>query len=397
MLGKTNVKVKPNKKVQHVEYIESTGAQYIDTGFVPTANSKFELDIQYMSVPTGNLSTDSYRNGLGGATANSRFICGYNNTGFYYGIGGKNVDTTYGDTNRHTFIVDLKNKKYGMDNDLTIVDTEYSNPDSYTFLLFARNNGNIFTPDSFSVQRLYGCKLYANDVLVHDLKPAVTDEGIYYLYDLITRQAYYNEGTGYFIGNGNIPAKVGYVETTGNVYVDTGIQAENNMKMECKIVLTELPNSTRTELWLCSARLPDADKVFTLLQSGTEKDWCQSYISGLNTSITNIVSANTLYDIVAELNNGEQYLKVNDIEQIRTSTVGDISLPLNLFLFGRNQYGTSIIYSSYYRIYELKLYKNGKMVRHFIPSINADKEYCLHDRVSKTCFYSATTTKLGGG
>ena len=36
MVGKTNVKVKPNEKIKidYVEYIQSTGTQYIDTGLI---------------------------------------------------------------------------------------------------------------------------------------------------------------------------------------------------------------------------------------------------------------------------------------------------------------------------------------------------------------------------
>lgn len=35
MIGITNVKIKPNKKIEFVEHIESTGTQCIDTG-IPT-------------------------------------------------------------------------------------------------------------------------------------------------------------------------------------------------------------------------------------------------------------------------------------------------------------------------------------------------------------------------
>ena len=45
MLGKTNVKVKPNKKVNYVEYIESTGTQYIDTGIPASIDLKVVADI----------------------------------------------------------------------------------------------------------------------------------------------------------------------------------------------------------------------------------------------------------------------------------------------------------------------------------------------------------------
>ena len=86
------------KTYTELEYIESTGTQYIDTGFIPTANSKFELDIQYTVIPTGWGTTDSFRNGIGGVTEYSRFICGYSNDGFYYGIGGLNIDKTSKET-----------------------------------------------------------------------------------------------------------------------------------------------------------------------------------------------------------------------------------------------------------------------------------------------------------
>lgn len=189
-----------------LEYIESTGTQYIDTGFVPTANSKFELDIQYTSVPTGNASNNSYRNGIGGATTYSRFICGYNNTGFYYGIGGLNIDNTYGDTNRHVFTVDLKNMQYGYDNNLETASTTYSNPNQVKYTLFARNNGNNYSPqfDSYSKEKFYGCKLYDNDTLVHDFRPALDENGVACLYDKVSKTCFYNAGTGSFLGGASV-------------------------------------------------------------------------------------------------------------------------------------------------------------------------------------------------
>lgn len=206
MLGKTNVKVKPNKKVEYVEYIESTGTQYINTGFVPTENSRFELDIQYTVKATGNTPGYCFRNGIGGVTPYSRMGCGLNNNGFYYGIGGLNIDKTYYDLNRHIFIVDLKNMKYGYDTFLQTANTTFSNPNNVPFLLFARNNTELYEEpqDCHSKQKFYGCKIYDNDTLVRDFRPCKDELGIYCLYDEVEKRYYYNQGTGSFIGGASI-------------------------------------------------------------------------------------------------------------------------------------------------------------------------------------------------
>ena len=39
-----------------VEYIESTGTQYIDTGIIPTNNTKFEMDFQLTDITPSNVA-----------------------------------------------------------------------------------------------------------------------------------------------------------------------------------------------------------------------------------------------------------------------------------------------------------------------------------------------------
>lgn len=400
MLGKTNVKVKPNKKVQYVEYIESTGTQYIDTGFVPTENSKFELDIQYTSVPTGNLSDNSYRNGIGGATTYSRFICGYNNTGFYYGVGGKNIDKTYGDINRHVFTVDLKNMQYGYDGTLETVSTTYSNPNSLPYTIFARYSLIDGTIDSYSKQKLYGCKIYDNDMLVRDFKPCKDGAGVYCLYDEVEKRYYYNQGTGQFIGDGLEPTQLEYIESTGTQYIDTGVVPQsNNLKVELEIYVTSISTTEKDFFGNVIETDTNSGRIIAGFYQGNVFLYSRTSKTGSNdgnVNNTNLqVNSKNMVVIEFDGTNKKRTLTINGVSVSSNTFNTNIVNTNNLALFsgGINAFTekTSM------RLYSSKIYDNGILIRDYIPALDHNNVVCLYDKVSKTCFYNAGTGEFLGG
>lgn len=208
-------KIDFDKEYQEVEYIESTGPAYIDTGFVPNTNTK--IDIEFETIQKGT-------NGVifgGETTYNSSCFHLYNTSGnFDIGFGSKNTGfaTTvpYNLNTKYKFIMD----KNGFDvNGTTGTFPEPTISTTISIFLFAVHRGNSSNViDSNAQKRIYYCKLYDNGTLVRNMIPCYRiSDNVIGMYDLVNNKFYTNAGTGAFtkgadVGKGFIDI-VGYGDT----------------------------------------------------------------------------------------------------------------------------------------------------------------------------------------
>ena len=184
------------REYQRVEYIESTGTQYIDTGFIPSASTVLDTTSQFMADYTNppvtrvsGISTGEGRLGFGHAKS---FETGY----FVFTVGYANVGTTVSfDTNKHRFRI-----KYA----------EYASIDDYVVTFGVVFEGKYSVPifaaitkngiDYFCDMRLYDYKLYDGEEIKRDFIPCYRkSDNVIGLYDLVTETFYTNQGTGVFL------------------------------------------------------------------------------------------------------------------------------------------------------------------------------------------------------
>lgn len=197
----TNWKAKPKWQLfyQPVEYIESTGNQYIKTNYVPQNNDILEIDLQF----TGNVSFGNFGvNGcyLGNPITN-RFSIGYYKGKFQYGVSLNAVDTNLNaDNNRHKFVIDTLNKLFIVDeviiSNISSIDVAQQN-----FGLFNRINelGNADTA-GFTSEKLYSAKIIRDNNIIFDFVPCYnTIENEIGLYETVNHKFYKNDGTGTFV------------------------------------------------------------------------------------------------------------------------------------------------------------------------------------------------------
>ena len=196
-----------------LEYIESTGVQYIDTGFKPNNNTRVVIDVQY----TGAGTTSQWFFGVRDSTNLKFDLCIYNSkTKVYDGYIAQN--TTYTITNaRHTYD---KNKNItSIDGIKVHTFTEGTISLTRSMYLFALNNaGTTIRP---APSKLYSCQIYDNGTLVRDFIPARNASGIVGLWDNVNSVFYANAGTGTFTAG---PAYLGTHKTlvNGTAYEVTG-------------------------------------------------------------------------------------------------------------------------------------------------------------------------------
>ena len=181
-------------------WIESTGAQYVDTGVVGSVPLKIELDIGTF---TGTSTVDKMVMASTDGTNSTVPVYFYNGTWFAEvgKTGGQSASGTLKDNTRHNVVFNATSAKYSLVvNNATLIEKTGSLTGSTKPLfLFARNNNG--TASHHATAKVYGLKMYSNGVLVRDYVPCVNPSGDVGLFDSVEQKFYGNAGTGVFKSN----------------------------------------------------------------------------------------------------------------------------------------------------------------------------------------------------
>ena len=183
-----------------LEYLQSTGTQYIDTGFKPNNNSKIVTTLQFVSSSSGNKFC------LGARTSNNvgRFSLGYtfgSGGGWFFGHGAAvtSVNTTSSPTDKTSVVID-KNVCTIAGQSATATPSTFST--AQNLVLFADNEGGKVGQNG--AIKLYDCSIYDNGTLVRNFVPARNSSGTLGLYDTLNGTFYTNQGSGTFTAGADI-------------------------------------------------------------------------------------------------------------------------------------------------------------------------------------------------
>ena len=196
------------KAYQTVEYIESTGTQYIDTGLAGIDGYTLECDMSF----TEWFSTYNYIAGCADGSSNRIYFTRYARDG------SQKFRYTYNNSSSKEFEAPELNERFnlkavmekgkqeqyinGVLKSSSEINTEV-NTTQNIFLFCASYGSDGVTGNSSA--RIYHTKFYYDGKLVRDLVPCYrkSDNEIG-LYDLVTRTFYTNIGTGTFLKGNNI-------------------------------------------------------------------------------------------------------------------------------------------------------------------------------------------------
>lgn len=221
-----------------VNYIESSGSQYIDILY----NFTSEFAELKMNAQLTELSTTETAKALCGRSVSGVgriFYLSQNSLyGFYWQTGDatiNNIASNNADTNKHYFdcVVSDKNYFYIDNNLIGSSDKNSSILNESLVCVFARK-GNNNVASNFSKMKLYDLKLYDNQVLVCDLIPCYRNsDNEVGLYDLVNNVFYTNKGTGAFtygsttsIPNPDYPVEVKTVKGYRNSFDESLITSK---------------------------------------------------------------------------------------------------------------------------------------------------------------------------
>ena len=175
-----------------VQYIESTGTQWINTGFKPNQNTRVKMDCNVI----GFNSSDAFLFGARIASGNTAFCLAADdeNTRWFALDGNATQNPTGTCTGKHS--IDFNQNVLTLDGkNFTFAKTTFQS--SYNLLLFATvTNGNV--DSQRGKMAVYSCQIYDNGNLIRNYIPCKNADGMVGLYDLIGKKFYGNSGSGNF-------------------------------------------------------------------------------------------------------------------------------------------------------------------------------------------------------
>ena len=376
---------------QRVEYIESTGAQYIDTGVIGKSDIKMHTEMSFIDFPAQNSP-------IFGSYGNSQrcYLLSYASGGYFSATGAAGLTSTS---------QIALNTKYKIDVDFTtgnqklIIDgvtaatnnnTTVLNTGKPIFLFGYNYDGGFDTRFPISM-RLYSLKLYDNGNLIRDFIPCYRkSDAKPGLFDLVELKFYINAGTGDFnVAGDNIEnyQRVEYIASTGTQYINTHIIGKSGIKMYTELSFTSLPTASSPIF----GSYGNSQRCYLLSYSSTGC-FAATAAVGLTSNIQ--IVKDTKYNIDVDFAIGDQKLIVDGATAATNNSSTAVNTQKPIFLFGYNWDGNfDTRYPVRIRLYRLQLYDDGSLVRDFVPcKRKTDSKPGLFDLVEGRFYINAATT-----
>lgn len=390
-----------------VEYIESTGEEYIDIGITGTNNTKVDIEFQATGtkfLPFGArsaASSDCFAIWASSATVGSNIRIGFNGTSGYTG------EAT---TTDKYHIIHSKDGTYVNNELVWTVGTFSTFTTPQNLLVFGYYN----TPTTMSLSaiRLYHLKLWENNIIVRDFIPCYRNsDGEIGLYDSINDIFYTNQGTGSFIKGKDVYTlpneyqEVEYIESTGTQYIRTNIVPTDFFKMEFLFY-----TKGATSFYCAGARNTNPSSlVIYFAQSGaTTGRKLSASVNGTSvvastngtewtrptTGVTYKIRLSTNNDgtfsyNIKDLTENKEFISENN----QYSLMGKVTDRIFLFALNHNNKlsGTN-------RCYYFKLYKENELIFYGIPCYRKlDSVVGLYDLISNTFLTNQGTGEFNVG
>lgn len=173
-----------------VSYLQSSGRQYIDTGYKYGANSGLELTVDGSSSDGTVIGAEDSKDAFVAVYANALYVKRKNvgqlsKFGLTYPIKILNSGSLFTITD-----------SAGVTRSTSVDDSGFVGPD-LTIYLFARHLAG--GPQIASnTTKIYGCKFFENGKLAADIRPCLDSAGNPCMYDVIRRRKFVNAGSGSF-------------------------------------------------------------------------------------------------------------------------------------------------------------------------------------------------------
>lgn len=367
-----------------LDYIASTGTQYIDTGIKASKNLKVEADI--------NITTASgWVMILGDYTSGSYFSWWRKDTTMYAYYGSNNK-TLAEQTGKRKYVANNTNNVWSIDSSNITVSPNSSDfsKNGGNLYLFSVNNGGNYNKASM---KLYSCKIYNNGTLVRDFIPAkrISDSKCG-LWDKVNYKFYTDiNGNNFIAGTEKttiaaIGTPIEYIQSSGTQYINSEF----------------IPKATTRTIMKAEPMSWSAWSAFFGTRNTSSPTATQAYIAA--------VPAATLYrsdyfgssltaetPTIMQITNIDKNKNICSFNNIMiTNTSSTVNATTNMFLLALNDVGTAKYFLSA-KLYSCKIYDGDTLVRDFIPIKTTTNIYGLWDKVNKVFYPNAGTGTFTAG
>ena len=394
-----------------LDYIEGTGQQYIDMGFVPNQDSRVVLDVEPTKTTTAALF---------GARKTAQldtfvlFVISSNSVRSDYGT---KQDTISVESVLRRVVVD-KNKNvcsYG-ENKITQTAANF-NCGGPLALLTNNFNGSV-VGEAVASAKIYSCKIYDNGTIIRDCYPCTNASGVPGLYDIVNGVFYgsatstpfvagpeYNDvwhdiartfkkvsgiwveqtelanvvdQTKRLVNGGEyvveLPAgytRLGYIEGTGTQYINTNFKPKYNSR-----VVMSISGLGTEKVFVFGSRdtaASTAPKQFALIRD-TITSIRTDYFGTNQTLNISDTFGRTLIDKNANVTSlfGEELINA-------AVTSGECANPM--FIFTANSVGEAFSPCAKFKLYYCQIFDNGTLIRDYVPCTNISGNPGLYDLV----------------
>lgn len=224
---------------KQLEYIQSNGTQYINTGFQPNQNTRVTT-AAYLTAQDAGAWLFGARNS--NAVATFGFLT-YENAyrSDYNTDQNKSIPATYSDP----FDIDKNKNQTQINGETEATSTAGTFQCNYPLILFGNNTGGNIS--GFGSGKIYQLSIYDNGTLVRNFIPCQNPDSEIGLYDTENSQFYGNAGAGAFIAGPEVPQTEPEPTLDPYTWYETDIPTASQMEQYLENVV-----SMRTVL-----RLPD--------------------------------------------------------------------------------------------------------------------------------------------
>ena len=182
-----------------LEYIQSRGAQYINTGIYATQNTAIET--RFINLNEDSTTSILIGNGWSGGNYQLSIVA---QSGAPNKIGGLTNSLRDFWTTNTDFVVSMNKNGLYVNNSLKAWSgtlTEFNSNNANPLYLL----GDPTASNRYTYAKLFYMKIYNNDTLVRDLIPAKRNgDNVLGMYDLVSGQFFTNAGTGTFVAGPEI-------------------------------------------------------------------------------------------------------------------------------------------------------------------------------------------------
>lgn len=183
-----------------LEYIMSTGTQFVNTGFIPNNNTRVQMTLAMLSDVSGYLFGSHYTNEKEkqeDPDTYTYYSLQYNNGVFTMGYDQENSKTLAIEPTLNRIMVDMNKNQLTVNGQSIQYDAKEFKMKNNMALLTYTKDGFFQAPGLSSF--LYSCKIWDNGVLIRDYIPYQNKLGDVGLWDKVHSVFYSNFGTGKFI------------------------------------------------------------------------------------------------------------------------------------------------------------------------------------------------------